>query len=496
VSKIKHCKPDILLPVLHTIIPNLKFAERKFQRFLPKSFSSNLDGGFMSLKNKKYFLLSHRKINLPLLFANLFFVFTITPNTTFAEDPCLTHRYTAQPVSEIVGNDFGAHDINNDGQLCVLSKDFRGVYTYDGNEIEELSPSGHCDLLNNTGGIAGYAVLDNSVKPALWIDGRTINIQEALTEPVIDWAHIYDMNDNNQVVGYYTVGVINGINSHTMAFMFSYDRTSGEYSARALGGFEGSTFSVARGINNLGQVVGKSKWQGHRDTAFIYENGVMQPIEGWDVQTEEMEYLQFANDINDNGQILGYRKEPSSPIAKPVIWENGIIHYLESPYNRGFPIKINNQGIAVGSVDHWHAAVWIDGRACDLNDSVLEDLGLELKGARAINDSGQILAYGSVVNPEGVYSRSYLLTPVGREFLRGDANGDGNIDISDVMTIASYVEDTTVELSPLDAGDVNDDGIVDDHDYIQLIRYLFMGGDAPAAPFPEMGYDLTSDNLN
>jgi hypothetical protein len=43
----------------------------------------------------------------------------------------------------------------------------------------------------------------------------------------------------------------------------------------------------------------------------------------------------------------------------------------------------------------------------------------------------------------------------------------------------------------IDAGDVNDDGIVDVSDVIYLINYLYKDGPAPPAPFPDPGVDPT-----
>ncbi len=72
-------------------------------------------------------------------------------------------------------------------------------------------------------------------------------------------------------------------------------------------------------------------------------------------------------------------------------------------------------------------------------------------------------------------------------FLRGDANGDGVVNISDVTKIDLWVADhNSVEIN-LIAADVDDDQDVDSLDADYILAYLFQGGPAPPAPFPNPG---------
>ncbi len=47
----------------------------------------------------------------------------------------------------------------------------------------------------------------------------------------------------------------------------------------------------------------------------------------------------------------------------------------------------------------------------------------------------------------------------------------------------------------MEAADSDDSGWVSISDPIFLLRHLFVGGDPPAAPFPECGPDPTADGL-
>ncbi len=62
---------------------------------------------------------------------------------------------------------------------------------------------------------------------------------------------------------------------------------------------------------------------------------------------------------------------------------------------------------------------------------------------------------------------------------RGDANGDGLIDIGDVMYLINYLFTGTSAPDPLWLGDCNSDGLIDIGDVICLINYLFIGGPPP-----------------
>jgi len=63
--------------------------------------------------------------------------------------------------------------------------------------------------------------------------------------------------------------------------------------------------------------------------------------------------------------------------------------------------------------------------------------------------------------------------------IRGDANGDGVINIADVVYLINYLFLSGPAPTPLWVGDTNCDGAVDIADVVYLINYLFIGGPAP-----------------
>jgi hypothetical protein len=63
----------------------------------------------------------------------------------------------------------------------------------------------------------------------------------------------------------------------------------------------------------------------------------------------------------------------------------------------------------------------------------------------------------------------------------GDANADGNISVSDVVYLVSYLFKGGLKPVPLEAGDVNCDGNITVGDVVYLINYLFKGGPKPCS---------------
>lgn len=90
----------------------------------------------------------------------------------------------------------------------------------------------------------------------------------------------------------------------------------------------------------------------------------------------------------------------------------------------------------------------------------------------------------------------FEVTALDFPFLRGDANDDGNIDLSDAIKIllCKFVGEPCPECR--DAMDANDDGRDDVSDAITILTFLFRGGNAPPTPGPEIcGLDPTPDDL-
>jgi hypothetical protein len=63
--------------------------------------------------------------------------------------------------------------------------------------------------------------------------------------------------------------------------------------------------------------------------------------------------------------------------------------------------------------------------------------------------------------------------------LFGDVNGDGSIDLGDVVYLVNYLWRGGPPPDPYQAGDANCDGTITISDIVYLVNYLFYGGSAP-----------------
>ena len=67
-------------------------------------------------------------------------------------------------------------------------------------------------------------------------------------------------------------------------------------------------------------------------------------------------------------------------------------------------------------------------------------------------------------------------------FIRGDANGDSTVDISDATTMLNWLFLGSAEPGCVASNDSNGDGAINISDPTHLLNFLFLGGTAPPAP--------------
>ena len=79
-------------------------------------------------------------------------------------------------------------------------------------------------------------------------------------------------------------------------------------------------------------------------------------------------------------------------------------------------------------------------------------------------------------------------------FIRGDARGDGRLNLSDAVTVLLHLF-RGQSLWCRDAADVDDDGAIEIDDVLGILEYLFFLGQAPQPPFPMPGRDPSEDDL-
>lgn len=89
-------------------------------------------------------------------------------------------------------------------------------------------------------------------------------------------------------------------------------------------------------------------------------------------------------------------------------------------------------------------------------------------------------------------SFTYLQPPPA--FIRGDAGGDGIVDISDALKVLLHLF-SGVPVNCEDASDADDNEALNLADSLVILNYLFKDGPAPPAPFPLAGVDPSGDEL-
>ena len=100
--------------------------------------------------------------------------------------------------------------------------------------------------------------------------------------------------------------------------------------------------------------------------------------------------------------------------------------------------------------------------------------------ARAIvvDDSGFVYVTGCIQSLV-TGGADFITIKYVQKLIRGDANGDGVIDVADLVYLVNFLYRNGDPPTPMEAGDTTCDAIVDVADIVRLVSYLYRGGDPP-----------------
>lgn len=195
-----------------------------------------------------------------------------------------------------------------------------------------------------------------------------------------------------------------------------------------LGGLDPALESYAYGMNDVGTIVGASKFQvGLVNMQAVRWDGMPKQITALNSLTERGDAS--ARAVNNAGVIVGYSNYQYS-----AYWEHHAVAWTGTePIDLGTlpggitssAQDINSANVIVGSSaiesGDWHATAWygLDAAPRDLNDMVAGPGCVDSKGqvytlyaARAINDLGVIAAWASYTRPDGTTNMgAFRLTP-------------------------------------------------------------------------------------
>lgn len=377
-----------------------------------------------------------------------------------------------------------AFDVNESGQVCGASGG--RAFFYDGVTIQEIGlggTQGEAALINEAGQVAGSArtatgrevpfLFDGVITQEIGLGGRGGNS--------------FALNESGQVCG-----ESGNLQNDSRAFLFD-----GAASIQLdLGVPSDCDGDFARDLNESGQVVGCGVKDDCVEYALFFDGAIVRELSLGGMSGN-------AEDINNCGQVVGGATDSNSN-RLAFLFDGTLTQPLDLGGNSGEASAINDAGQVVGISDttsgERHAFFFdpVDG-IFDLNDFMPPSLSnWVLDRVWAINERGDILAYGDdTVGSQG-RSGFLLLADNPRPricdiFIRGDANGDGTVDRTDVVEILQVVfRGRTAGCE--DALDVNDNGQVGLADALLLVSNIFLS--TPPIPPPTVcGLDPTDDGL-
>jgi probable HAF family extracellular repeat protein len=255
--------------------------------------------------------------------------------------------------------------------------------------------------INNSGEITGgysYTTFNNSgvatgINSAFSYNGTVTNIASA-TAPAN--AEGFAINDQGWVTG----NISSSGSSPSQAFL--YDGNSIRTILLPGGGF-----SQGRAINNNGWVTGESGFASQNNIVHAYIYSGSSTI---DLGVLPGTSSSWGESINSNGWVVGESD------ARAFLYNgNSMVDLsgLPNSFENG-ALSINNAGQVVGysRIDSpYYAVLYEEGKAYNLNDLISSSLGIGLQQARAINNRGQILAYGYSKSDPRATTQWYLLSP-------------------------------------------------------------------------------------
>jgi probable HAF family extracellular repeat protein len=346
--------------------------------------------------------------------------------------------------------------INNDGQVAISGQPtgigiglWHGLF-YSGGQSTILPNGFKAFGVDPAGNVLGAAAWDGYgiyTDVAVWYPDGTTTV---LGQPDnIPWPHdihssaAYAANDQGKIVGGsdpfgHEFGSITGGVS-TRAFerpshAFLYDQGV-FHDLGTLGG----TYSVAYGINNNGRIVGMSTTAEPAPGvpavfhAAYSDGGAFQDLNSLIGPSDWT--LASATDINDAGQVTGWGTVNGQTQA--YLYDAGGVQGLGILPGYDFSVGrgVNAAGDIVGfsatgeiadtytaadEAFYWaltstgqdRAFLFRNGTMHDLNSLIDPASGWTILGATDINDSGQIVGWGTLAGEEPVRVHALLLTPV------------------------------------------------------------------------------------
>jgi len=328
--------------------------------------------------------------------------------------------WTLVDLGTLGGSQTFADSINDLGQVVGISQlpndDDSHAFFYANGVMQDIAPINSGDIrggrlgLNNFGNIASGVVVGGAYYPAIYQGGQTTTLGSLGC--MSDFTGVATaINDSGLAVGYSYLSA--GGVRHAFAYRDGSMRDLG-----SLGGYSG-----ALAVNSSGVAVGfaSDTMNGFGRAVVWANNSILDISHGFESE---------ARGINDLGQIVGETMGPTGT-RQGFLWSNGASENLGTltTGRNSEAYSINNSGDVVGTADvissisfetnpitrqittitnyHNHAFLFSNGSIVDLNSLISTNSGWELNYAFGVNNSDQIVGWGSMDG--GEHFRSFIL---------------------------------------------------------------------------------------
>jgi probable HAF family extracellular repeat protein len=367
-------------------------------------------------------------------------ILLLTISSAFSQSP---PKYSLLDLGVGGGVQSGAQGINNAGQVVgyVSTSTGNRAFLYSGGTMTDLGTLGGSSSIangvNDTGQVVGYSTAlvpaPNPCDPnnpdyrgADYCDpNQNPNAPDPNAPYFVEQGHAFlysngsmtdlgapptsasgelsgfDINNSGQVVGYCPSAFDPYYGASVHGFLYSNGSMTDIGNLAVGGGFQ----TIAFGINNSGQIAGFSDIGLNQRRAFLYSGGTMNNLGTLGGPDSE------AYGINDSGEVVGYSftsalKEHAFLYSGGTMTDLGTLGGYRSDAN-----AINNAGQVVGSYygRGFQPFLYTGGTMYDLLSLCTNCGTMQEVIATGINDSGQIVAYGT---RPGVNQHAFLFSPI------------------------------------------------------------------------------------
>ncbi len=298
-------------------------------------------------------------------------------------------------------------------------------------------PQSRANKINNKGQIVGGCADVNSLQsgtahPALWQAGTLTDLSPSVFNT--GYGTAWDINDTGTIVGFADNAQTQSRDGFVLTNGAVLDTGPGGASAVNNGGQvvigskvwqNGASSDLPRpagitdltgvGINDAGDIVAVGYTPTDQTGAFERHTVLIHGAQSTDLGT----FGGTSSDpssIGQNGEVLGSVEHSALGTSTAFVWVAGKFTDLGVLPGETFggAACINAGGTVVGGSGHGtydnlveRAWIWRSGAMLDLNQLIPANSGWVLQAANGINDSGQIVGYGTINGQ----THAFLLTP-------------------------------------------------------------------------------------